>query len=222
MLAHDVTLGLVVQGTKCACMWWLWVLWRGVPSQWLGQLEYIISEIMWSLVSTVGDLQWLRGLLVLQLCFQVQWLGIKPVVVAGVRGMWIWGPAAGSCVMIGAGCRYTHSGRGQGKQHVPRSTGHTGSCGALAVSIHSCDCRVLPWVHSMQRRLVTGIKLELYKCTAGGASPKHAHGIGGQPWGSKAVFCTHAATEPGCQCRSQALIGREAGSEERYSGICHL
>lgn len=41
-----MTLGLVVQGTKYARTWWLWVLGKGILSQWLGQLEYNISHYM--------------------------------------------------------------------------------------------------------------------------------------------------------------------------------
>ena len=33
--------------------------------------------------------------------------------VAEVRDVWVWGPAAGSCVMTGAACRHTRSGQGQ-------------------------------------------------------------------------------------------------------------
>lgn len=70
--------------------------------------------------------------------------------VAEVRDVWVWGPAAGSCVMTGAACRHTPSGGGQGKQRVPGPTGQTGSCGSLAISMYSCDGGVLPWVHAWQ------------------------------------------------------------------------
>ena len=44
MLAQDVTLGLGVQNTKYACMWWLWVLGKGILSQWVEELDYNISH----------------------------------------------------------------------------------------------------------------------------------------------------------------------------------
>ena len=52
--------------------------------------------------------------------------------VAEVKDMWVWGPAAGSCIMTGAACRHTCSGgaRASSKCH--------GQLGKLAV--------VEPWL----------------------------------------------------------------------------
>ena len=71
--------------------------------------------------------------------------------VAEVRDVWVWGPAAGSCVMTGAACRHTRSGGGQGKQRVsacpPVTVGSClGTCMAVKVGdknqARRCNCIV--------------------------------------------------------------------------------
>lgn len=77
--------------------------------------------------------------------------------------------------------------------------------GALTVSMDSHSCRVLPWVHTWQWRLVMGVRPAGCRCTAGGAIPESVHGGESAP-GSRVVSCAGAATEAGagCQDKSQA------------------
>lgn len=61
---------------------------------------------------------------------------------------------------------------------------------------------------------MTGVRLSLCKCTAGGVSPKCTYG-------SRLSSCIRAALEAwgGCHCGSWALVGLEGGSREEISWL---
>lgn len=64
---------------------------------------------------------------------------------------------------------------------------------------------------------MTGVRLSLFKCTAGGVSPKCAYG-------SRLSSCIRAALEAwgGCQCGSWALVGLEGGNREEVSWLASV
>lgn len=100
------------------------------------------------------------GLLIPPQCVQVQCLGTRASS-GGYRSQWyvntqLWGSAAGSCRVTGFGCRHTCSGGGQGKQQgLWPTVGVLVVAGSLAIAMHSCGCKVLPWAYAWQWRVVT-------------------------------------------------------------------
>lgn len=66
MLKHDVTLGLVAQGTKCECMGVVLGLEMGVLSQWL-RVRNLKNVVFGEHCGR--NHHWLQGLLILLLCF---------------------------------------------------------------------------------------------------------------------------------------------------------
>lgn len=76
--------------------------------------------------------------------------------------VWLRVPAAGSCGVARAGCRYTRNEGVQDQPQGPRpAAGTLATAEVPAVDMCSCGCRVSPGVHAQQWRLVVGVGLVL-------------------------------------------------------------
>lgn len=72
---------------------------------------------------------------------------------------WLQGPAAGACVVSGAGCKHTHSGGGRDKQQELAPT--AGSLAAVGALVPAYNTVAAGSHHGAQQgRLVMGVMLE--------------------------------------------------------------
>ena len=106
---------IVSQTAKCRGMWQLWVQGRGVGmiSLWVRPQESTGVTTVWFLVSIVGYLQWLQGLLgslVVSLGPEATYKG-KQQLCGAAGGMCM--PPTGAYIVAETGCRYACSGRNQ-------------------------------------------------------------------------------------------------------------
>ena len=140
VLERAITLGLLVQGTKCGPMC-RHTTQGGMMSLQLRLLGSAVSANAWSLISTEEHPSWLWGS---QKHLQGQQLGTR----AGIGGgqswscahVWLQGPATGVWVVAGATYRHTHSG-------VPGQTARAWASSGDLCSYGGAGCRsMLLWL----------------------------------------------------------------------------
>lgn len=96
--------------------------------------------------------------------------------VAEVKGMWVWGPAAGSCIVTGAACRHTYSG---GARASSKCHGQLGKLAVVEPWLSACTPVTVGLAMGACMAIKVGDENQARRCKCTEANPKHACDNGG-------------------------------------------